>query len=337
MKVGVIGCGYWGSHLLRNFYQSDKWDLIYGCDIDVKQLDKARAKYPELKLETDFKAILKDPELVAVVIATPVSAHYEIARDALFAGKHVWVEKPLTSSYKEAAELVEIAEKKNLLLHVDHTYIYTPAMKKISEIVKSGQLGDVYYIDSVRINLGLFQHDVNVIWDLAPHDISVIEHTLGKKPVSVSATGKSFHKYTAHEIASVAYLTIEFEDGALAHLHVNWLSPVKIRRTIFGGSRKMLVFDDMAAMEKIKVYDSGVTISTREDVYNTLVQYRTGDMYSPAISNDEALAVECKHFYDSIIAGRKTDTPGESGLYVVNILEKAEESMHKGGAPVRLS
>ncbi|MFP4369722.1 MAG: Gfo/Idh/MocA family protein [Candidatus Kapaibacterium sp.] len=336
MKIAVVGCGYWGKHLIRNFSNSASWELKYICDREDKLLEKYSGIYPNVKGTANFDDLIKDNDLDAIAIATPVSSHYELAMKSIEAGKHTWVEKPLCSSSKEGRELIEAAQKHNVLLHVDHTYIYTPAVRKIKEIVNSRQIGDINYIDSVRINLGLFQHDVNVLWDLAPHDISITEFISGKKPVSVNAIGKAFHRYSDRDIESIAYLTVEFEDGSMAHYHVNWMSPVKIRHIIIGGTEKMLVFNDMEPMSKIKIYDSGVNVENHEDIYETLIQYRTGDMFSPAIRNDEALEVECDHFYDSIKNNKKTDTPGESGLYVVKILEAANESIKRGGEKIRI-
>jgi predicted dehydrogenase len=336
LNAAVIGCGYWGSHIVRNFSTSDRWNLKYICDIDPQHLKKISGQFPNLLSLNDSKIIFDDNSIDAVAIATPVSSHFELAKTALLSGKHVWVEKPLTLNSEQAIELNNIAAARNLLLHVDHTFIYTPAVRKIKELIDSGTLGKIMYFDSVRINLGLFQHDVNVIWDLAPHDISILEYTTGKKPISVSATGKSFYKYNEKDLASIAYLTVEFEDGSIAHFHVNWMSPVKIRHIIIGGSERMLVFNDMEPLEKLKVYDCGITLSTREEVYETLIQYRTGDMFSPAIKNYEALQSECNHFYNCIVNNIDTDTSGKSGIYVVKILEAADKSLLLGGCPVIL-
>ncbi|MDX9790612.1 MAG: Gfo/Idh/MocA family oxidoreductase [Candidatus Kapaibacterium sp.] len=335
LKIAVIGCGYWGNHIIRNFNSSPLWELVYICDTDEKHLKKLAAMYPSAKAIRDSNIIFSDSNIDAVVIATPVSTHFELAKKSLLSSKHTWVEKPLTSSSEEAQILIEIADSKSLILHVDHTFIYTPSVRKIKELIDNNELGDVLYFDSMRINLGLFQHDVNVIWDLAPHDISILEYTVGKKPVSVSASGKSFFKYNNRDIASMAYVTIEFEDSSIAHLNVNWLSPVKIRQIIMGGTKKMLVFDDMESVAKLKIFDSGVELSSREDIYNTLIQYRVGDMYSPAIKNYEALEFECTHFHDCIVKNLETDTNGNSGLYVVKILEAANISLITGGSPVR--
>ncbi len=335
MKAAVVGCGYWGRHLIRNFYNSNQWELKYICDVNQKNLDKYSEMYRGVLTEIDIDNVVNDAEVNAVIIATPVFNHYELAKKALEAGKHVWLEKPLTSSAAQAEELCDLAEKKNLILHVDHTFIYTPAVAKLKELVDKGELGDMLYFDSVRINLGLFQHDVNVIWDLAPHDISILEYTVGKKPISVQAIGATPYKYGEKEIESIAYLTVKFEDNTIAHFHSNWLSPVKIRQIIMGGSKKMLVFNDMEPAEKIKIYDSGVEIKNEEEIYNALISYRTGDSYSPVLDNYEALAHECEHFFECITEGKETKTPGRSGLYVVKILEAANESL-KTGMPVTI-
>jgi predicted dehydrogenase len=336
MKIAVVGCGYWGTHLLRNFYQSKDWTLAYACDRDTNQLAKVGNLYPDLKLTTDIEDIINDPTVDALAIATPVQTHYEIALRSLEAGKHTWVEKPLTDSSQTASKLIDAAKKAGVQLHVDHTYIYTPAVKKIKELIENGELGDFRYFDSVRVNLGLFQHDINVVWDLAPHDFSILQYCIGKKPVAVNATGKVLEKYGTKDIESIAYISVHFEDNTMAHFNVNWVSPVKIRQIIVGGSKKMLVFNDMSADEKLKIYDSGVNIENREEIYDTLIQYRTGDMHSPRIENKEALKVEVDHFYECIKAGKPTITDGSSGLYVVKLLEAAEISIKNNGELVRL-
>lgn len=337
MNIAIIGCGYWGNHLLRNFNQSENWNLVAACDLDEKQLVKVNSQYPNIFTTTNFDHIIQLENLDAIAISTPVFSHFEIAKKALENGLHTWIEKPITSSIEEANELIQIAQKQKLIINVDHTYIYTPAVRKIKELIEKGELGEVLYYDSVRINLGLFQHDVNVIWDLAPHDISILNFLINKKPIAVSASGSPVIKYNDKELESIAYLTIYYSDHTIAHLHVNWLSPVKIRQIIIGGSNKMLVFDDMAMSEKIKVYDSGVKLSNREDIYETLVQYRTGDMYSPALSNKEALKEEVEHFYNCIKNGQSTDTDGESGLDVVKIINAANKSIKAGGIKINLN
>lgn len=336
LKVAVVGCGYWGSHLLRNFNNSEEWDLAYLCDIDQNHLNKLSKLYPNQKLTSNYQDILDDDTIDAVVIATPSNTHFQIAKDSLLADKHVWVEKPFTQNSNDAIELVKIAKVKDLIINVDHTYLYTNAVRKIKDIIDSGELGNIIYIDAIRINLGLFRHDENVLWDLAPHDISMISYLNPIKPVSISATGNAYYQYSNKKLEESAYITIKYQDNSIAHINVNWLSPVKIRQVIIGGTKKMLVFDDMQTVEKIKVYDSGVTLQTREEVYDTLVQYRSGDMYSPVIKSNEALATECNSFYNCIANKSKSYTDGEAGLMNVILLEAAQLSLENNGKEIIL-
>jgi predicted dehydrogenase len=278
---------------------------------------------------------MNDPKIDAVMIATPVTTHFEIAKQALKRGKHVLVEKPIAASSREAHQLIELAQRKRKTLLVDHTFVYTPAVRKIKEIVASERLGSIFYFDSVRINLGLFQHDINVVWDLAPHDLSIMHYVLGKMPRSVVATGAS---HSNNHKENTAYISMELENNALAHIHVNWLSPVKIRRTIVGGSRRMLVFDDLESDEKLRIYDRGfhTVDGSKEGVYKTLVKYRVGDMHSPYVEKQEALKVEIEHFIDCLVKGKKPITDGEEGLKVVRVLEAIDKSLEQGGKRVRL-
>jgi predicted dehydrogenase len=331
LKIGVIGCGYWGPLLVRNFNMSRFWDIQYVCDQDPGQLEKIKGNYQAIKVVDDHKMLFNDPQLDAIAIATPVSTHYDLAKQSLLAGKHTWVEKPLAYKSEQVEELIDISNQKNIILHVDHTFIYTPAVRKIREILQNGVLGEFFYFDSVRVNLGLFQHDVNVIWDLAPHDFSILKYVIGKKPKSVTASGKCHIKYSDKKIENIAYITVNFDDDSIAHFHLNWLSPVKIRQILIGGSKKMLIFNDLEPIEKIKIYDSGVDIKTPQDFYDTLLQYRTGDMYSPKVENRKALEMECEHFYECIMENKHTDTSGKDGLYVVKLLEASNESLRKGG------
>jgi predicted dehydrogenase len=268
-----------------------------------------------------------------VVIATPVSTHFALAKRALSQGKHCWLEKPLTASVAEAEQLCQIAEKNGATLFVDHTFVYTGAVRKMKEVIDSGRLGDIYYFDSVRVNLGLFQHDVNVIWDLAPHDLSIADYLLNTKPVSVSAVGTG---HVGSGLEDIAYLTLQYDNNLIAHFHVNWLAPVKIRKTVIGGSKSMIVYDDTETSEKIKIYDKGIDVTTREGVYDTLVQYRTGDMLSPKIDQTEALTTATAHFIDCVKSGKKPDTDGHAGLNVVRVLEASGESIKNGGKAVSL-
>ena len=334
--VAVIGCGYWGPKLVRNFQASDQWELRTVCDRDPEQLAQIKTAYPSVGVCEDYRRILEDDRVDAVAIATPVHTHYAIAKQFLWAGVHTWVEKPLTADRAQAEELIELADETGALLHVDHTFVYTPAVRKMKRLIDEGEIGDFYYFDSVRVNLGLFQHDVNVLWDLAPHDVSILKYLIDKEPVAVSAVGRSHIQTGERSVENIAYLTVSFADESIAHFHVNWLSPVKIRHVLIGGSRKMIVYNDLEPAEKVKVYDCGVEIQSLEDVYATLIQYRTGDMWSPRVETGEALKAECRHFHDCIEARRPTDTPGEAGLYVVEVLEAANRSLGRDGAPVRI-
>ncbi|MEK7724266.1 MAG: Gfo/Idh/MocA family oxidoreductase, partial [Acidobacteriota bacterium] len=277
MKVAVIGVGYWGPNLIRNFLSLDEVENVVACDRDESQLAKMRKRFPRIEIASDYEEVLLRDDVEIVAIATPVSTHFEIAKKSLLAGKHSWIEKPMTESSVEARELIEIAEKNHLKIFVDHTFIYTSAVRKMKEIITSGRLGELYYFDSVRVNLGLFQHDVNVIWDLASHDLSIMNYLLERKPLAVSAIGSC---HVGNELEDIAYLTLIFENNLIAHFHVNWLAPVKVRKTLIGGTKSMIVFDDMETSERIKIYDKGIEVENKEGVYETLVQYRTGDMLS---------------------------------------------------------
>jgi predicted dehydrogenase len=332
MKVGVLGLGYWGPNLVRNFISNNDVSKVVGCDISEKRRELIVSRFPGVGMCVDFKDLLK-MDLDIIAISTPVGTHYKFAKDALEAGKNIWVEKPFTSTVKEAEKLIEIAEKMNLKIFVDHTFIYTGAVRKMKEIVDSNQLGEIIYFDSVRVNLGLFQHDVNVIWDLAPHDLSIMNFLLpGKKIDAIAANGIA--NYYDHE--NLAHLSIYFENNCFAHFHVNWTSPVKIRRMILGGKAKMLVFDDMENIEKIKVYDSSVEMKTKESIHEALVQYRTGDMHSPKVTQTEALSLGVTEFIGAIKENRKPLSSGEEGLRVVKILEAADESVKNKGKLIKI-
>jgi predicted dehydrogenase len=335
IKVGVIGCGYWGPNLIRNFNDCIQTDLVSACDLVQERLQNIKIRYPRIRTYENYKNVLRDKNIEAVVVATPVSTHYRLVRDALEAGKHVFVEKPLTSTVKEAGSLVNLALKKKLVLLVDHIFIYTDAVRKIKEYVSGKELGEIYYFDSIRINLGLFQNDVNVIWDLAPHDFAVMDYLLTEKPVSVIASGVS---HTSSGFEDIAYITLQFKGDLIAHFHVNWMSPVKIRRIVIGGSKKMLLFDDLDPSEKIKIYDKGIKVAKadKSSVYRSLIQYRLGDMYAPSVDNTEALKVVVSHFADCIKNAKTPITDGAAGLRVVRMLEKASMSLKKGGVKVAL-
>lgn len=332
MKVGILGLGYWGPNLIRNFSANTDVSQVFGCDLNEARLKWINERFPSVTLSSDPNQFITNSELDCIAIALPVRLHFEFAKKALESGKHIWVEKPFTANSLEAETLIEIAEKKNLTIFVDHTFIYTGAVQKIKELVDKDVLGNILYFDSVRINLGLFQNDINVIWDLAPHDLSIMNYVLGKKVKAVSANGIA--NYYNHE--NVAHIAVYFEENCFAHFHVNWTSPVKIRRMILGGTKKMLVFDDMENFEKIKVYDSGVELNDKEGIYDALVQYRIGDMYSPKVNQTEALALGVKEFIGAIRQSRSPITNGKDGLAVVKILEAAEKSIKNKGELVEL-
>lgn len=334
INIGVIGYGYWGPNLVRNFSEISEAKVVAVTDLDQKRLDLVKNRYPAIHTTTDYQHLLSDPTIDAIAIATPVCSHYDLALQALQAGKHVFVEKPLTKTVKQAEGLIAEAEKNNLVLHVDHTFIYTSAVRKIRDLVHSGDLGDLYYYDSVRVNLGLFQTDINVVWDLAVHDLSILDYIFPMTPTAVSATGIS---HVPGKPINIAFMTLFFDNDAIAHLHVNWLAPVKVRRTLVGGSRKMIVYDDLEPSEKIKVYDKGITVNgSKENFYNTMVGYRTGDMWAPQLEMTEALRLEAQHFARCITQGERSMSDGHAGLRVVRILEAANRSLKEGGRPVKL-
>lgn len=334
IRVGVIGYGYWGPNLVRNFSEAPGTSVAGVCDARPERLALVERRYPGVQVTTRVEELLANPAIDAVAISTPVSAHFELAMQALRAGKHVMVEKPMTSTSAEALTLIAEAEQRGLVLMVDHTFVYTGAVRKIRELITSGRLGDLYYYDSVRVNLGLFQHDVDVIWDLAVHDLAIMEYVLGVQPCAITAAGMS---HVAGGPENIAYITAFFEDNLIAHVNVNWLSPVKVRRTLIGGSKQMIVYDDMEPSEKVKVYDKGITVTNGpESVYKMLIGYRTGDMYSPQLDVTEALRIEAQHFADCIEHGKRPITDGYAGLRVVRMLEAATQSMKKRGALVEL-
>jgi predicted dehydrogenase len=333
MKIGIIGLGYWGPNLVRNFLAQNDVERVIACDQRPERLQFIKVKFPSAIL-TDQTNDVINGEADIVVIATPVSTHFELAKKSLEAGKHIWVEKPFTATVAEAEELIELAERKNLKIFVDHTFIYTGAVRKMKELVAKGELGKILYFDSERINLGLFQRDVNVVWDLAPHDLSIMNYVLGEHTIE-AVCSNGIANYNGKE--NIAHLSIYFEDNCFAHFHVNWTSPVKIRRMIVGGNKKMLVFDDMENSEKIKVYDSGVEFKTQESIHEALVQYRIGDMFSPKINQTEALALGAREFLDAIKENRKPLTDGTDGLKVIKILEASSESLKNRGKMIYFS
>lgn len=335
--VAVIGYGYWGPNLVRNLAEIPNARLLYVCDLSRDRLANFNLRYPTVTTTDNMDEILRDPQVHAVVIATPVSSHYHLAMKALMAGKHVFVEKPMVATSEEARRLVDEAARRRLVLAVDHTFVHTGAVRKMREIADDG-LGEVYYYDSVRVNLGLFQHDVSVIWDLAVHDLSIMDYVLQEKPVAVSATGVS---HVPGEPENIAYLTLFFESTLIAHIHVNWLAPVKVRRTLIGGSSRMIVYDDLEPSEKIKVYDKGITLqgqpeNTGDKIQQMLVGYRTGDMHAPKLEAVEALARELQEFVGCVQTGETPIADGHAGLRVVKILEAATQSVLQRGRVVEL-
>jgi predicted dehydrogenase len=334
--VGIIGYGYWGPNLLRNFVESPRAVVRSVCDLRPERLQHLASRYPGITTTTRIDDVIGDPDVDAIAIVTPVSTHFDFAMQALQAGKHVLVTKPLTSDGDQAQRLIDEAERRGRVLLVDHTFVYTGAVRKIRDMVAGGELGDIYYYDSVRVNLGLLQHDVSVIWDLAVHDLSILDYVIPARPTAVSAVGMS-HVGSGPE--NIAYLTLFFADNLLAHIHVNWLAPVKVRRTLIGGSRKMIVYDDLEPSEKIKVYDRGVSVgdASPDGVYKMLVSYRMGDMWAPRLDATEALQLEASHFLDCIEGGGRPITDGAAGLRVVRIMEAATRSMQLQGRPVALA
>jgi predicted dehydrogenase len=332
--IGVIGYGYWGPNLVRNFMQADDAGVVAVCDQRPERRAAVEKTYPSARTYDDVDKMLADPAVDAVAIATPVSTHFPLALRALRAGKHTFVEKPFTATVEEAETLILEADKAQVTIMVDHTFIYTSAVRKISDLIRTGALGKLYYYDSVRVNLGLFQSDVSVMWDLAVHDLSIMDFLLGKTPLSISATGVS---HVAGQPQNMAYLTCMFEDNLIAHFHVNWLAPVKVRQTLICGSEKMVVFDDVDMSEKVKVYDKGIIFNESDpNLYQRHVGYRTGDMWAPRLDNIEALSVEANHFVDCIRTGAVPESDGNAGLRVVRILEAASRSMSQDGMPIRI-
>lgn len=334
IRIGVIGYGYWGPNLVRNFADSRDCTVVAVCDGNKERLDLAQRRYPAIRTTTNANELIESPDVDAVVIATPTHSHHQLGMSALRAGKHVLIEKPLTSTAAEAEALIEEADKRRLVMMVDHTFLYTGAVRKIKQLLDNGDLGTILYYDSVRVNLGLFQPDVNVIWDLAVHDVAIMDYLLPTMPFAVSATGMSHLSGCAQ---SIGYMTCLFNNSLIAHIHVNWMAPVKIRRTLLGGNRKMVVYDDVEPSEKVKIYDKGVTISDKPDViFQKMIQYRMGDMWAPELETKEALAVEVAEFVRCIETGAKPISDGAAGLRVVRLLEAATQSMHQHGSPVEI-
>jgi predicted dehydrogenase len=332
VNFGVIGYGYWGPNVVRNLASLEESKVLAIAEISAAARERAQKAYPGIKVTADASEVIAATDIDAIAVVSPVWTHYELTKAALEHGKHVFVEKPFTSNTAQAEELIELAQRKNLKIMVDHTFLFTGAVRKINQLLDEGALGKLYYYDSTRVNLGLFQHDINVLWDLAPHDLSIMDHLLKGSPEAVVATGQGH--LNGHE--DVAYMTLYFPENVIAHINVNWLSPVKVRTTLIGGEKRMLVWNDLEADEKVKVYDKGVNITSREGVYELLVSYRSGDMWAPQLEQVEALRHELSYFVDCISNGHEPFNNGCAGLRVVQMLEAASESLSKKGALVYL-
>jgi len=332
IRIGVIGYGYWGPNLVRNFIELRDAELAAVADLDRSKLEKVQRRFPTVAVTTDFHEVLNDPSIDAVAIATPVGTHFELGMAALKAGKHLWLEKPMTETSLQAAKLADEAERRQRVLMVDHTFIYTGAVRKIAEMVHAGELGDLLYYDSIRVNLGLFQRDVNVVSDLGVHDFSILDHVLHEHPVAVSASGINHFPGTPENLA---FITLFYDSGMIAHVNVSWLAPVKVRQILIGGSKKMITYDDLQPSEKVKFYDKGVSFTDDpEQIYQMRVGYRTGDMWAPRLDTTEALRVAGEHFVDCIAHGRTPETGGRLGQRVVEVIEAATSSIRGKGETV---
>lgn len=333
IHVGVIGYGYWGPNIVRNFHAHEGSEVTLVCDKNPKCQERLRKAHPGIAFTTDENEILKSPIIDVVAVVTPVWTHYELAKRALENGKHIFVEKPFTCNAQQAEELIELADRKNLKIMIDHTFLFTGAVKKIKALVDKQELGELYYYDSLRVNLGLFQHDVNVIWDLAPHDLSIMDHVIAEKPEAVVATGEKH----LNGVEDVAFITVYFPKRIIAHVNVNWLSPVKVRTTLIGGEKKMLVWNDLEADEKIRIYDKGVSMSANpSNLHQLLVSYRSGDMWAPQVEQIEALRAETAYFLKCIEENAIPFNDGIAGLRVVRILEAADRSVRNRGEAITL-
>jgi predicted dehydrogenase len=329
--IAIIGYGYWGPNLVRNFSAVAGSKVEWVVDLRTERLEVIKKQYPNIRTTANINEALNDPAVNAVVIATPVQYHYAMAKLALEHGKHVLIEKPMTQSSAEGEELIGLSKQKGLVLMVDHTFLYTGAVRKIKDLIDSGEIGEIQYFDSTRINLGLFQPDINVLWDLAPHDISILFYLISTRPVSVSATGIS---HTPNELENVAYLTVNYDSTHIAHFSCSWSSPVKIRKILIGGSKKMIVFDDVEPSEKVKIYDTGYTVKSDEDKRRLLVDYRAGDIYVPKLEQREALAGMASDFISAMEKGTTPVSDWRVGLEVVKVLEAAQESIKNKGKEV---
>ena len=332
IKIGVIGYGYWGPNIVRNFNRLKTARVVAVSDLNSKALSRVNEIYPAIKVTTNADELITSADIDVVAIVTPVSTHFELAKKALQNGKHIFVEKPFTRTSAQAEELIELADKKKLLIMVDHTFLFTGAVRKIKQLIDDNTLGNLYYYDSMRINLGLIQQDINVIWDLAPHDLSIMDYLIKDKPVAIGASGKGH----VNNREDIAYITVQFANNIIAHFNVNWLSPVKIRMTLIGGEKKMLVWNDLSADEKIRIYDKGIEVSNKEGIYDMLVSYRTGDMWAPKVDQLEALQMETDYFIQCIQNGDSPFNDGQAGLRIVKMLEACDKSLKKKGELVSL-
>jgi predicted dehydrogenase len=332
IQVGVIGYGYWGPNIVRNFQATEGFHVHSVCDTNPEALQRATRIHPSVNFTRDVSDITQSTSIDVVAVVTPTWTHYELAKAALENGKHVFVEKPFTWSSTEAEELIEIAAQKNLKIMVDHTFLFTGAVRKIRELIDEHFLGDLYYYDSLRVNLGLFQHDVNVIWDLAPHDLSIMDHLIEEEPEAIVATGETH--LNGHE--DMAFITVYFTRNVIAHINVNWLSPVKVRTTLIGGEKRMLVWNDLDAEQKIKVYDKGVSVTSQENLRQLLVSYRSGDMWAPHVKETEALKTELTYFHECLSNNTTPFNDGLAGLRIVRMLEAAELSVKARGRAIYL-
>jgi predicted dehydrogenase len=332
IRVGVLGYGYWGPNIVRNFHGQERSKVVAVCDQSATSQRRAHQAYPSVRVMGDSKDLLTATDIDVIAVVTPVWTHYELAKAALENGKHVFVEKPFTCTTAQAEELIELAERNRLKIMVDHTFLFTGAVTRIRQLIDDGTLGDLYYYDSTRVNLGLFQHDVNVIWDLAPHDLSIMDYLIKEKPEAIVATGERH----LNGVADVAFITLYYPNNIIGHINVNWLSPVKVRTTLIGGEKKMLVWNDLEADEKLKIYDKGVQMSSGEGMYQLLVSYRSGDMWSPKVEQVEALKAEAAYFVDCIVNNKTPFNDGRAGLHVVKMLEAADESLKYKGKIIQL-
>src|ERR1700727_1891984 len=331
VRIGVIGYGYWGPNIVRNFHGQDRSRVVAVCDKSSKSLDRVRSSFPEMRTTNDCKDLLTSPDIDAIAVVTPVWTHFELAKTALENGKHVFVEKLFPCTTAQAEELIELADRKNLKIMVDHTFLFTGAVRRMKELIDNGTLGELYYYDSMRVNLGLFQHDVNVLWDLAPHDLSIMDYLIKQKPEAVVATGERH----LNGVADIAFMTLYYPNNMIGHINVNWLSPVKVRTTLIGGEKKMLVWNDLEADEKLKIYDKGVQMKVN-GVYDLLVSYRSGDMWATRVEQVEALKMEAAYFVDCVMNDKTPFNDGVVGLHVVRMLEAADQSLQQKGKIIQL-